>query len=87
MDINQLVRMANSIGDYFVAYPNRAEAEVSIATHIRMNWTPAMRAQLYAHANAAAAPDESSGLRPIVGAAIRNHPQFFRRSELADGTV
>lgn len=87
MNIDQLVRMANSIGDYFVSHPDRAEAEASIARHIRMNWTPRMRAALYAHttaetavpATAEAAPKHSEEieLRPIVRSAIRAHAQHF----------
>lgn len=39
MDIDKLVRMANSIGHYFAAYPDREEAMASIAHHIEMSWT------------------------------------------------
>ncbi|MBS0542883.1 MAG: formate dehydrogenase subunit delta, partial [Proteobacteria bacterium] len=39
MDLDNLVRMANRIGDYFAAYPDQAEAQAAIAKHIQMFWT------------------------------------------------
>lgn len=82
MNIDTLVRMANSIGDYFAVYPDRAEAQASIAKHIRLNWTPKMRAALYAHATA---PGDGDGagddsLQALVLDSIRSHPQLFLRS-------
>ena len=47
MDINNLVHMANQIGEFFSAYPDRNEAMEGIATHIRKFWEPRMRLQLF----------------------------------------
>jgi formate dehydrogenase subunit delta len=47
MDINNLVHMANQIGEFFSAYPDRAEAFDGIANHIRKFWEPRMRLQLF----------------------------------------
>jgi len=47
MDINNLVHMANQIGQFFSAYPDHAEALEGIANHIRKFWEPRMRLQLF----------------------------------------
>ena len=47
MDINNLVHMANQIGEFFSAYPDRDEALEGIANHIRKFWEPRMRLQLF----------------------------------------
>lgn len=67
MDIANLVRMANRIGDYFAAYPDRKEAEASIARHIEMFWTPQMRRELLDHV---AAGRSGHGLHALVASAV-----------------
>ena len=47
MDIHNLVSMANQIGQFFSAYPDRDEALEGIANHIRKFWEPRMRLQLF----------------------------------------
>ena len=47
MDADNLVRMANRIGDFFEAMPDREEALEGIATHIRKFWEPRMRRQFF----------------------------------------
>ena len=46
MDIHNLVSMANQIGQFFSAYPDREEALEGIANHIRKFWEPRMRLKL-----------------------------------------
>jgi formate dehydrogenase subunit delta len=46
MEIGNLIRMANSIGDFFDAMPDRKEALAGIATHIQKSWEPRMRVAL-----------------------------------------
>lgn len=46
MDIANLIRMANRIGDYFDAFPDRDEALENAATHIQKSWEPRMRIAL-----------------------------------------
>ena len=46
MDIDNLVHMANQIGEFFSAYPDRNEALEGIANHIRKFWEPRMRLKL-----------------------------------------
>ncbi len=67
MDTDNLVRMANRIGEFFVAMPDREEAKDGIAQHLRKFWEPRMRRLLYAHLDNAA----TSGLLPIVEEAVR----------------
>jgi formate dehydrogenase subunit delta len=68
MNIERLVQMANSIGDFFAAMPDAAEARSGIATHIRKFWDPRMRRQIYAHVD-----DGGAGLKPIVLQALQEH--------------
>ena len=44
---DNLVRMANRIGDFFEAMPDRPEALDGIATHIKKFWEPRMRKQIF----------------------------------------
>jgi len=46
MDTHNLVHMANQIGEFFSAYPDRNEALEGIANHIRKFWEPRMRLKL-----------------------------------------
>jgi len=46
MDNDGLVRMANRIGDFFEAMPDRDRAIADIADHIRKFWEPRMRRQI-----------------------------------------
>ncbi|AOB25887.1 MULTISPECIES: formate dehydrogenase subunit delta [Bordetella] len=73
MEIGNLIRMANRIGDFFDAYPDRAEAQAGIATHIQKFWEPRMRIQLLAFV--ARHPDGDDGqarLNGIVLNAVRD---------------
>ena len=69
MDIDNLVHMANRIGQFFQAMPDHAEALEGIATHIRKFWEPRMRHRLAEHLDTRA----GLGLLPIVGEALRLH--------------
>jgi formate dehydrogenase subunit delta len=44
-----LVKMANDIGDFFRAEPEREDAIAGIANHIAKFWTKRMRAKLDSH--------------------------------------
>ena len=43
MDVNNLIRMANQIGEFFESMPDRAQAMEDIASHIKRFWEPRMR--------------------------------------------
>ena len=49
MDIDNLVRMANRIGEFFAAMPDPHEAEAGIAGHLQRFWDPRMRREIVAH--------------------------------------
>jgi formate dehydrogenase subunit delta len=68
VDIDNLVRMANRIGDFFEALPDADEARAGIATHLTRFWEPRMRAAIVAHVQAG-----GGGLHAIVAEAIRRH--------------
>lgn len=69
MDMKNLIHMANQIGGFFVAMPDRDEALLGISTHLHNFWEPRMRKQLLAYV------DEQQGkeLHAIVLAAIHAH--------------
>jgi formate dehydrogenase subunit delta len=58
--------MANDIGNFFCANPNRDEAIVSIANHIKSFWTPRMRQKIVA-----AEQEGDIGLEELPKAAVR----------------
>jgi formate dehydrogenase subunit delta len=74
VNVEHLVEMANQIGRYYEAYPNRAEALASAAQHIRRYWDPRMRAEFLRHLDGPG----SEGLDAFVAEAVRVH-----RAELA----
>jgi formate dehydrogenase subunit delta len=69
MDIDNLVRMANRIADFFEAMPDGDEARDGIANHLQRFWEPRMRQEIVAHLDAHA----GEGLKPIVLEAITKH--------------
>jgi formate dehydrogenase subunit delta len=49
MNPANLIKMANQIGAFFEAMPNREQAVKDVAAHIRRNWEPRMRTALLQH--------------------------------------
>lgn len=43
MNIDNLIKMANQIGGFFAAFPDRERATRAIADHINRAWEPRMR--------------------------------------------
>ena len=68
MHIESLVKMANQIGTFFEAMPDRASALGEMAQHIKRFWEPRMRRELLAHAD-----NGGEGLNQIAFEAIRRH--------------
>ena len=62
-----LVRLANRIGDFFIAFPDRDEAIDGVAQHLRKFWEPRMRRRLYAHLDG---PAGGEGLDTLVREAV-----------------
>ena len=62
--IEKLVRMANQIGDFYAAMPEK-EAIDGTARHLKRHWTPKMIRELVASAEAGPA-----GLNPTAARAV-----------------
>lgn len=75
MDIDNLVRMANRIGEFFAALPDAHEAQAGIANHLQRFWDPRMRREIVAHV-----ANGGAGLNEIVREAIAAN-----RDELVPG--
>ena len=69
MNVEHLVSMANQIGRYYEAYPDRAEAMKSAATHVRRFWDPRMRRAILEHMDA----ENGEGLGDFMAEAIRTY--------------
>lgn len=71
MHTDNLIRMANQIGAFFEAMPDRPEALENAALHIHNFWEPRMRRALLAHVDA---PQEGEGeLSGFVAEAVKVH--------------
>jgi formate dehydrogenase subunit delta len=69
MSVQHLVQMANDIGHFFAAEPQRADAVAGIANHIQRFWDPRMRRQIAAHLQAGGA-----GLEELARDAVASLP-------------
>ena len=69
MDLDNLIVMANRIGQFFEAQPDREAALAGIADHVKKFWEPRMRAQILA----ALGTEAGAELSEIVGAALTRH--------------
>ena len=49
MKAAKLIKMANQIGAFFDAMPNREQAVKDVAAHIQKSWDPRMRTSLHNH--------------------------------------
>lgn len=74
MHLENLVSMANQIGTFFSAYPDRQEALDGIATHIHKFWEPRMRLRLIE----AVVAGQAQELMPLVSDAIQTHQAKLR---------
>jgi formate dehydrogenase subunit delta len=69
MDLDNLIVMANKIGQFFAAQPDRDEALAGIAEHVKKFWEPRMRAEILA----ALGTESGAALSEIVAAALTTH--------------
>jgi formate dehydrogenase subunit delta len=67
MKLEKLIAMANQIGAFFEAMPDRDQAVADVANHLRRSWEPRMREQILASLGTA---DEAQ-LKPLVREALR----------------
>lgn len=79
MDIQNLVGMANRIGDFFESMPNQDEAKREIATHISKFWEPRMRETLIANL----ANESTSNLHPAIRAAVEENLELLATKKRA----
>ncbi|MBI5891935.1 MAG: formate dehydrogenase subunit delta [Nitrosomonadales bacterium] len=67
MNPAKLIKMANQIGAFFEAFPDREQAVAGVAAHIQRNWEPRMRTALQDYV----AQNGDEALMPIVRDALR----------------
>ena len=67
--LDKLVRMANQIGDFYAAMPER-EATDGAASHLRLYWTPKMIREIIAFAD-----QGHPGLNAIASRAVESLKQ------------
>jgi formate dehydrogenase subunit delta len=79
MDIHHLCRMANQIGQFYRASPDRNEALLNTASHLRRFWDPRMRRELLAHLD----EQEGAGLEPFVIEAVKANRQMLEPPQVA----
>jgi formate dehydrogenase subunit delta len=70
MDSDNLIRMANRIGDFFQAMPERAEALEGIANHLCKFWDPRMRREFLALIDGG---DLGASISDLVRSAVQAH--------------
>ena len=69
MEPHRLVHMANAIGEFFEADPDRLAALEGIAGHLKRFWDPRMRREILQWVE----EHQGEGLKPIVLDALRSH--------------
>jgi formate dehydrogenase subunit delta len=69
MEIEKLIKMANQIGEFYEAFPDKAEARIEIAGHLNRFWNSAMRKSIAAHVK----DSQGAGLHVPVIEAIKQH--------------
>ncbi len=67
MNVDNLIHMANRIGEFFQSYPDKTEAVEGIANHIAKFWEPRMRSAVLTAMDGAAA----STFMPLVLEALK----------------
>jgi formate dehydrogenase subunit delta len=67
--LDNLIVMANQIGDFFETMRDRKQSMDEIAGHLRRAWAPRMRIALMEHVE----QHGGEGLHPIVLEAVRTH--------------
>ncbi|CDY75958.1 NAD-dependent formate dehydrogenase delta subunit [Caballeronia glathei] len=70
MDVDNLIDMANRIGEFFDSLPDQHEAADSVADHIRKFWEPRMRLAIL---NSLDNPEASAAMHAIVREALETH--------------
>jgi formate dehydrogenase subunit delta len=66
MDVNNLIHMANRIGEFYQSYSDKAEAHEGIVNHIAKFWEPRMRRALLGELRS----DLAKTMMPLVHDAV-----------------
>lgn len=66
MKRDNLIKMANQIGAFFEAMPDREQAVADVATHLKRTWEPRMRVEILKTLGTA----EEAQLKPVVRDAL-----------------
>ncbi len=85
-NVEHLIRLANRIGSFFEAMPDRKEGMEGIANHIQKFWEPRMRSSLLRFLEAH--PDGREGdmaLSEIVVAAMTQNKERLTPKAIAPG--
>ncbi len=69
MQNDTLIKMANQVGDFFGADPNKTQANIEIANHLNRFWTLDMRQQIAKYVS----EQNGAGLHDQVVTAISQH--------------
>ncbi|OAM52747.1 formate dehydrogenase [Methylovorus sp. MM2] len=69
MNIEQLIKMANQIGEFFFAYPDAEQAKLDIVSHIKRFWALSMRKQIVEYVT----EEQGTALQPLVVDAIKEN--------------
>lgn len=69
MQNETLIKMANQVGDFFGADPDKSQANLEIANHLNRFWTLDMRQQIAKYVS----EESGAGLHQQVIAAIAAH--------------
>jgi formate dehydrogenase subunit delta len=77
LDIDNLINMANRIGDFYDSLPDPEEASREISSHLKKFWAPRMRFQMLDYVE----QEDGAGLSPIVLASIRANIENLRPDE------
>ena len=75
MDVQNLVTIANRIGDFYESIPDLTEAKHGIIDHICKFWEPRMREAMVAHLKDAS----TQNLHPTVRQAIEENLGLMAR--------
>jgi formate dehydrogenase subunit delta len=66
MSTDNLIKMANQIGQYFATQPDQEQAMLGVRNHLQMFWAPSMRKELLAWQM----EHKGADLHPLVQAAV-----------------
>lgn len=72
MDQQNLVKMANQIGDFFESDPDQQQAAKEVANHLKKFWESRMRKAILGYVD-----EGGKGLSTIVMTAIKDHRQML----------